>query len=234
MMKLQSHARHDVFLSLLLHISFFLLHYIVSTNQPTLSSTTPPVINNHDSSSIKTINDVKKVLDIVVIIVKEVQHHGHHQVYQQLQIKRNRRASINITSNIIEEIFPTNQTLNSSNEIIPFPSISADIDSKSNTNNRQLNPKTLKLDLQNSMNSQTTPNHQRSSTYLLMLHVNHQVVIQKILMKLNIINLSRQRRRRNINLNNNKIYSPSSATIRSIKSTPNTPQIDEVDNNHNH
>jgi hypothetical protein len=211
------------------------LHYIVSNNQQQSSSSTPPVINNQDSSSIKTTQRRKK-------------GSGHRRTNSKGSVtswtppslstiadQEKKRASTNITSNVIEKTFPTNQTLNSSNEIIPIPSISADIDSKSTTNNRQLNPKTLKLDLQNSNNSQLTPtNQQRPSTiFTYALRKSSSSDPEDYDENQQYQNLSRQRRRRNLNLINNKVSSPSSATIHSIKSTPNTPQIDDLENNNN-
>ncbi len=208
------------------------MHYIVSNNQPTSSSTTPPVINNQDSSSIKTIQRRKKGPGHRRNNSKGSATSWTPPSLSAIADQENKRASIHITSNVIEEISQTNQTFDSSNEIIPIPSISADIDSKSNTNNRQLNPKTLKLDLQNSIDSQTTPTaYQRPSTLFTYALRKSSSSDPEDFDENQHQNLSRQRRRRNINSINNKISSPSSATIRSIKSTPNTPQIDEGDNN---
>jgi len=208
------------------------LHYIVSNNQPTSSSTTPPVINNQDSSSIKIIQRRKKGPGHRRNNSKGSTTSWTPPSLSAIADQENKRASIHITSNVIEEISPTNQTFDSSNEMIPIPSISADIDSKSTTNNRQLNPKTLKLDLQNSIDCQTTPTvHERPSTLFTYAVRKSSSSDPEDFDENQHQNLSRQRRRRNINLINNKISSPSSATIRSIKSTPNTPQIDEGDNN---
>ena len=142
-----------------------------------------------------------------------------------------KRASINITSNVIEEAGQANPTSDSSGDMTPLPSISADIDSKSKATSRQLNPKTLKLDLHNAISSPTTDRQiptlftydtRKSSTSGAEDVDNDQYY-----------NLARQRRRRPMNASGiNKIASPSSATSRSIKSIihePQTSAIDEVD-----
>ncbi|UJR13381.1 hypothetical protein I4U23_000397 [Adineta vaga] len=81
-----------------------------------------------------------------------------------------RRSSINITNNMTTVVYTSDQALNSSSEMIPvtainspLPTISGEIDLKSNIRNRQLNPKNLKLDLQNSKTSSLPPsNRQRN------------------------------------------------------------------------
>jgi hypothetical protein len=214
------------------------LHYIVSTNQTSSSSA---VINNPDSSSVKTTQRRKKGL-------------GHRRNNSKGSItswtppslsaianQEEKRASMNITSNTIEETFPINQKRNSSIEMISMtsikssiPSISADIDSKTKNTSRQLNPKTLKLDLQNSVNSHMSPtNQERPATMFTYAPRKSSSSDPEDFNENQQHNLSRLRRKRNLNLNN-RISSPSSATIRSIKSTPNTPQVDDLENNHNH
>jgi hypothetical protein len=222
------------------------LHYIVSNNQPSLtphntsniqpppptSSSTPPVINNQDSSSIKTIQRRKKGPGHRRNNSKGSATSWTPPSLSAIADQEQKRASDNLTSNGIEEIFPTNQTFDTSTNS-PIPSISADIDLKSTTNNRKLNPKTLKLDLQNSIDSEITPtNHQRPSTLFTYALRKSSSSDPEDFNENQHQNLSRQRRRRNLNLPTNKISSPSSVTIHSIKSTPNTPQLDELETNH--
>lgn len=135
-----------------------------------------------------------------------------------------KRASIHIPSSTTEE-HSTNNDVNHS----PLPTISANIDFKPTVIHRQLNPKTLRLDLQSSVDSQTTPtasNIRPSTIFTYALrkssssdpeeHDDNQHP-----------NFSRPRRRRTFISANNRISSPSSATIRSVKSNLNTPQLDE-------
>jgi hypothetical protein len=139
--------------------------------------------------------------------------------------------------NTNEKIFSTNQKSNSSVEIISMksinssiPSISADIDLKTKNTSRQLNPKTLKLDLKNSINSQMSPpNDQRPITMFTYAPRKSSSSDPEDFNDNQHHNFSRQRRRRNFNINN-KISSPSSITLHSIKSTPNTPQLDDLEN----
>jgi hypothetical protein len=220
------------------------LHYIVSNNQPSVSvhntaniSTTSnsAVINNQDSSSIKTKERRKKGPGHRRNNSKGSTASWTPPSLSAIADQETKRASIHTTSNVIEETSPT---FNSSNEMIPMrsiespiPSISADIDSKSNIKSRQLNPKTLKLDLQNSTDPQITPTtHQRPATIFTYALRKSSSSDPEDFDDNQHQNLSRQRRRRNLNLTNNKISSPSSVTIHSIKSTPNTPQIDESEN----
>lgn len=152
-----------------------------------------------------------------------------------IEDQEKRRASINITTNMIEEVITIDQKLNISFNInpittnnSPLPSISADIDSKSNTNNRELNPKNLKLDLENAMNSPTSSlNNQRSTIPPRKLSSSGPDDYDEDQYHA----LSRQRRRRNTNLNNNnKTNSPSSIATRSIKSNDqHTSQVDDID-----
>jgi hypothetical protein len=188
-------------------------------------STNSPGINNLDSSSIKTVQRRKK-------------GPGHRRNNSKGSItswtppslsdiadQEKKRASIHTTSNVAEETVPTNQKVDS-----PLQTISADIDSKTTIRNRQLNPKTLKLDLQNSTDSQVTPTiHSRPSTIFTYAVRKSSSSDPEDCGENQHQNLARQRRRRPFNVTNTKISSPSSATIRSIKSPPNTPQIDEVD-----
>jgi hypothetical protein len=158
-----------------------------------------------------------------------------------IEDQEKRRASIHITPNMIEETITTDQKIDTSYQMIPtttitspLPSISADIDSKSNINNRELNPKNLKLDLENSMNSPISPsNHQRSSTNFSIPPRKSSSSGPEDFDQAQYHTFSRQRRRRNINLNNDKSNSPLSVTSRSIKSNPSNDQatspIDEID-----
>jgi hypothetical protein len=249
-MKLPSHAKHDVFLSSHYIFFFFLLHYIVSTNQTSVTSnnnqvsstSSPAVVNNPDSSSIKTTQRRKKGLGHRRNNSKGSVTSWTPPSLSAIADQEQKRASVNIISNSIEEIFPTNQKRNSSIETTSktsvatfIPSISAVIDSKTKNTSRQLNPKALKLDLKNPINAQMSPtNEQRPSTMFTYALRKSSSSDPEDFDDNQHHNLSRQRRRRNLNLNNNKISSPSSTTIRSIKSTPNTPQIDESENINNH
>ena len=197
------------------------LHYIVS-----VTSQNPPPTNSHDTSSIKTVQRRKKGLGHRRNNSKGSATSWTPPSLSAIADQEQKRASIHVTSNEAEELFPTNQSAKT-----PVPSISADVDSKTNTRNRQLNPKTLKLDLQNSTDSQTTPTAQpRPQTIFTYALRKSSSSDPEDFDENQHSNLSRQqRRRRNLNLNNTKISSPSSATVRSMKSTPNTPQIDESD-----
>jgi hypothetical protein len=198
-----------------------------TNNAPVLSPST--VTDNQDLSNIKNNQRRKKGPDYRRTNSKGSVTSWTPPSISAIEDQEKRRTSINITPNMIEEAITTDQRLNKSSEIIPIttiqsplPSISADIDSKSDTNNRELNPKNLKLDLQNPMNS--PPNHQRFSIPPRKSSSSGPEDFDEAQYHA----LSRQRRRRNINLNNNKINSPSS-----IKSTPSnnhhTPQVDETD-----
>lgn len=192
------------------------MHYIVST-----SSSTPAVITNQDSSSLKTAQRRRK-------------GPGHRRTNSKGSVASWTPPSL---SAIAEQEKKRASTTTVSNDIIPIPSISANIDSKSITTtttitNRQLNPQTLKLDLESSYDSQITPtNQQRPSTLFTKVTRKSSSSDQEGFPDSQYSNPSRTRRRRNLNSINNKISSPSSITTRSIKSTPNTPQIDETDNN---
>jgi hypothetical protein len=99
-----------------------------------------------------------------------------------------------------------------------LPTISPDIDSKSDTNNRQMNPKNLKLDLKNSIDSSiSSPNHQRSSAQFSTPPCKSSSSDGKDSNEIQPHTFSRQRRRRN--LNNSKTNSPSSTATRPTKST---------------
>ena len=210
------------------------MHYIVSINQPSVTSNnnTPttttinsPGIHNPDSSSLKTAQRRKK-------------GPGHRRTNSKGSVtswtppslsaiadQEQKRASTYIPPNVTEKTFPTNQTVNS-----PPPTISANVDSKSIITNRQLNPKTLKLDLQNSTDSQITPsNHPRPATIFTYALRKSSSSDPEEIDDNRHSNLSRQRRRRTFISANTKISSPSSVTVRSIKSTPNTPQLEELE-----
>lgn len=241
------------------------MHYVVSNNQPsvgsnnnnsnsvnniqTSSSATPTTVNNQDVSSIKTIQRRKKGPGHRRNNSKGSATSWTPPSLSAIADQEKKRASINLIPNMIEETFPRpNQILATPNEMIPMesiksssipsiPSISADIDSKSNTNNRQLNPKTLKLDLTNPINSQSSPIiNQRSSTAFTYGVRKSSSSDPEDFDENQHHNLAKQRRRRNLNFNPSKISSPSSATIRSNKSNSidqQTPQLDESEiNNH--
>ena len=211
-----------------------------STSNQSIKDTTltssPPVINNQDLLNTKNNQRRKK-------------GPGHRRTNSKgsvtswsppsitaIEDQEKKRVSINITPNIMQEAYTTDQTLDLTSGRIPIttintplPSISAEIDSKSNTNNRELNPKNLKLDLQNPMNSTTSPpNHPRSSTAFPIPPRKSSSSGPEDYDENQHHTFSRQRRRRIINSNNNnKINSPSSAASRSIKSNDqHTPQVD--------
>jgi hypothetical protein len=133
-----------------------------------------------------------------------------------------RRATIDITPNMIEETYTISRPSDPSAEVIPIPSISADIDSKSNANNRELNPADLKLDLQNSPS-----NHQRPPTSPRKSSSSGPEDFDEA----EYHNFARQRRRRTFNQINNRINSPSSRSIKSNISDPNQSQITEETDN---
>ncbi|CAF2333350.1 unnamed protein product [Rotaria sp. Silwood2] len=214
---------------------------IHSNNTLTSSSLLPTTNNNQDSSSIKTVQRRKKGPGHRRNNSKGSTASWTPPSLSAIADQEKKRASINIISNMIEETFPKSQTANSSVEMIPMtpiksaiPSISAEIDSRSNVQNRQLNPKTLKLDLSNSINSQISPTiHQRPPTIFTYASRKSSSSDPEDFNENQHYNLSRQRRRRNLNLNTNKITSPSSITTRSIKSNSNdqqTPIADELEN----
>jgi hypothetical protein len=224
------------------------LHYTVSNNQPSVSShntsnkietsitSSPTIINNQDSSSIKTIQRRKKGPGHRRTNSKGSVTSWTPPTLSAIADQEEKRASINITSNMIEETFPVNppDNMNSMTPIkSPIPSISADIDSKLHTNNRQLNPKTLKLDLRNPLDSPTS--QQRPPTLFTYASRKSSSSDPEDFNQSQHQILSRQRRRRNLNPNNTKITSPSSiTTTRSIKSNSidqQTPQIDEIESN---
>jgi serine/threonine protein kinase len=199
----------------------------LSTNQPPVSTQTTAIsTNSPDSLSIKTVQRRKKGPGHRRNNSKGSATSWTPPSLSAIADQEQKRASIHVTSNVTEELSPTNPIGNT-----PLPSISADVDSKTTVRNRQLNPKTLKLDLQNSTDSQITPTTQsRPSTIFTYALRKSSSSDPEDFDETQHQNLSRQqRRRRNLNLTNTKISSPSSATVRSIKSTPNTPQIDEVD-----
>lgn len=214
-----------------LHIASFLflfLYVIVSTNQPSINSSNSPANTNQDLSNNKIVQRRKK-------------GPGHHRTNSKGSVaswtppslsaiadQEQKRASIHLSSNTVEEL----STVNNANHS-PLPSISANIDSKPTVIHRQLNPKTLKLDLQNSVDSQTTPTASQ---------IRPSTIFTYALRKSSSSdpeehdedqhpNFSRQRRRRTFIAANNRISSPSSATIRSVKSNLTTPQLDESETN---
>ncbi|CAF3342997.1 unnamed protein product [Rotaria sp. Silwood1] len=214
---------------------------IHSNNIPTSSSFVPTISNNPDSSSVKTIQRRKKGPGHRRNNSKGSTASWTPPSLSAIADQEKKRASINLTPNMIEETFPKSQTVSALVEMIPMtpmksaiPSISADVDSKSNIQNRSLNPKNLKLDLSNSINSQISPKiHERPTTIFTYALRKSSSSDPEDLDENHHHNLSRQRRRRNLNFNPNKISSPSSITIRSIKSNSNdqpTPQIDELEN----
>ncbi len=224
------------------------MHYTVSNNQPsvnshniqTLSTSAPAVINNQDSSSIKTTQRRKKGLGHRRNNSKGSTASWTPPSLSAIADQEQKRASVNTTSNINGDAYPTN--FDPSGKMIPMtsikspiPSISANIDLKPNTNNRQLNPKTLKLDLQNPISSQISPtNHQTPSTLFTYALRKSSSSDPEDTSANQQLNLARQRRRRNLNLNNNKISSPSSLrSMKSVSFDEHTPQIDELENDKN-
>ncbi|CAF0726237.1 unnamed protein product [Rotaria sordida] len=214
---------------------------IHSNNIPTSLSLLPTTNTNQDPPSIKTIQRRKKGPGHRRNNSKGSAASWTPPSLSAIADQEKKRASINVTPNMIEEIFPKSQTFNSPAEIFPMtsmksviPSISADVDSKSKIHSRQLNPKTLKLDLPNSIISQISPTiHERPSTIFTYALRKSSSSDPENFDDNQHHNLSRQRRRRNFNLNTNKVSSPSSITIRSIRSNSidqQTPQIDELEN----
>lgn len=204
--------------------SFFsFLFQIVSTNQPSISSN-----NNLDLSNNKIVQRRKK-------------GPGHRRTNSKGSVASWTPPSLSAIADQEQKRASIHGPLHTSDEYLttddpnrtPVPSISADIDSKSTGIHRQLNPKTLKLDLQNSTDSQTTPtaSHVRPSTlftYALRKSSSsdpedHDDNQQS--------NLPRQRRRRTFIPTTNKVSSPSTATIRSNKSNSNTPQFEDFETN---
>jgi hypothetical protein len=210
-----------------------------STNNVKLSS--PIVTDNQDLSNIKNNQRRKKGPGHRRNNSKGSVTSWTPPSMSAIEDQEKRRATINITPNMVEEAITTDQKLDISSGMIPMttiksslPSISADIDSKSNVNNRELNPKNLKLDLENPINSSvSSPNHQRSSTQFPIPPRKSSSSGPEDFDEAQHHTLSRQRRRRNINLNNNRINSPSSIASRSIKSNlsndQHTSQVDEND-----
>lgn len=205
----------------------------------TSSPAGPAAVNNPETSSIKTLQRRKKGPGHRRNNSKGSATSWTPPSLSAIADQEEKRASISPTPNLIEKTFPKTQPIKSSPETVSMtsvkatvPSISADIDSKSNIHSRQLNPSNLKLDLENSTNSQATPTQQRPPT--LFTYVTRKSSTSDPEDESQHQNLARQRRRRNLNLSNNKISSPSSITQRSIKSTTNdqcTQQIDELENN---
>lgn len=216
-----------------LHITSFFsfLFEIVSTNQPSISShnnSNSPATNNPDLSNNKIVQRRKK-------------GPGHRRTNSKGSVaswtppslsaiadQEQKRASIHVPSDTNEQFLTTNDPNRT-----PVPSISADIDSKSTGHYRQLNPKTLKLDLHNSTDSQETPtsSHVRPSTIFTYALRKSSSSDPEEHDENQQSNLPRQRRRRTFIPTNNKVSSPSTATIRSIKSNSNTPQLEDFDTN---
>ncbi|CAF1055426.1 unnamed protein product [Adineta steineri] len=187
----------------------------LSTNQSTVSSAAT-VLNTQDTTSIKTTQRRKKGLGHRRNNSKGSATSWTPPSLTEIADQEQKRASINI---------PSNETIPETSIQSSIPSISADIDAKLNKNNRQLNPKTLKLDLQHSTSSQISPtNYERPQTIF--------TYVQRKSSSSDIEDVHEKPRRRRIpNLNNNKTASPSS--LRTIKSTSldqHTPQIDESEN----
>ncbi len=129
-----------------------------------------------------------------------------------IEDQEKRRVSIHIIPNMIDEAMTTEQTSKTTIQT-SLPTISADVDSKSDANNRQLNPKNLKLDLQHSMNpSISSPNHQRTSAQFSSPTRRSSSSGGEYSKEIQPHTFPRQRRRRNPTLNSSKSNSPSSTT----------------------
>ena len=202
------------------------------------------VINNQDISGIKTIQRRKKGLGHRRNNSKGSATSWAPPSLSAIADQEQKRASLNLTPKTIEKIFPINSKISPSNEMVPMksikslvPSISADIDSKSDTNRRQLNPENLKLDLQNTTDSQTSPTSRSRPTTIFTYATRISSSSDPEDCKHHNLSRQRQRRRTNLNINNNnKISSPSSITIHSIKSSSTdqqTFQADETENINN-
>ncbi|CAF0921260.1 unnamed protein product [Rotaria sordida] len=124
-----------------------------------------------------------------------------------IEVQEKKRSSINTT----------NDKFDSSSKIIsttrinsPLPSISAIIDSKSNENNCELNPKNLKVNFKKAINELNFPsNKQQSSTDLPILSG------KEYYNQTHYHTFPRQRRRRYININNNNNKTKCSSSITS-------------------
>lgn len=197
-----------------------------SNNAKASPSVTPAVPASHpDASSIKNSQRRKKTP-------------GHRRTNSKGSVaswtppslttiasQEGKRASIHATPDITD---PTNENLPSFSSIAsPIPSISADVDSK--RNNRQLNPKALKLDLVNASSPATT--FERPTTLFTYVQRKSSSSDPEEHDPDHASSLARQRRRRPFNVNNNRIGSPSSLTSRSAKGNipdPSTPQAEET------
>lgn len=210
----------------------------MSNNQPstgshhnatsTSPSTALTVGNNQDSSSIKTVQRRKKGPGHRRNNSKGSTTSWAPPSLSTIADQEKKRASINVTVN---QIFDPSIESKS-----PLPTISADIDSKSNTNNRRLNPKNLKLDLQNhSTTTQLSPtNQQRPSTIFTYAPRKSSSSDPEDLDANQHHNLTRQRRRRLLNQSNTKTSSPSSTrSVKSISFDQNTPLAEEFDHERN-
>ncbi|CAF0756592.1 unnamed protein product [Adineta ricciae] len=191
-------------------------------------STTLTVGNNQDSSSIKTVQRRKKGLGHRRNNSKGSTTSWAPPSLAAIADQEKKRASINVTVN---QIFDPSIEIKS-----PLPTISADIDSKSNTNNRQLNPKNLKLDLQTySTTTQLSPtNQQRPPTIFTYAPRKSSSSDPEDFDANQHHNLTRQRRRRLLNQSSTKTASPSSTrSAKSISFDQNTPLAEEFDHEKN-
>ncbi|CAF3224346.1 unnamed protein product [Rotaria sp. Silwood2] len=154
-----------------------------------------------------------------------------------IEDQEKRRASINET----DKILTTDEKLNSSTKIIsmttinsPLPTISAIIDSKSNENNQELNRKNLKLDFDKPMNELIyRSNEQQSSTNLPILSSKLSNSSSEYRDETHYDTFPRQRRRRYININNNKTKCSSLISSPSTKFNPsNNQQSSQIDDHY--
>ena len=200
-------------------------HHNTTSTSP---STALTVGNNQDSSSIKTVQRRKKGLGHRRNNSKGSTTSWAPPSLSAIADQEKKRASINVTVNQIFD--PSIETKS------PLPTISADIDSKSNTNNRQLNPKNLKLDLQiYPTATQLSPtNQQRPPTIFTYAPRKSSSSDPEDFDANQHHNLTRQRRRRLLNQSSTKTASPSSTrSTKSISFDQNTPLAEEFDHEKN-
>ncbi|CAF2859987.1 unnamed protein product [Rotaria sp. Silwood2] len=212
-----------------------LICYLASNNSTLLSSST--VTNKQDLGNTKNQSRRKK-------------GPGHHRTNSKdnatlwtpptisaIEDQEKRRASINET----DKILTTDEKLNSSTKIIsmttinsPLPTISAIIDSKSNENNQELNRKNLKLDFDKPMNELIyRSNEQQSSTNLPILSSKLSNSSSEYRDETHYDTFPRQRRRRYININNNKTKCSSLISSPSTKFNPsNNQQSSQIDDHY--